>query len=50
MSTDSFDIDTLATLRLAAHWCVFLVFAVAGAAASYFVEATERERGTDRCA
>jgi hypothetical protein len=46
------DAQTLALLRLAAHWFVFLAFVVVGAAASYFVEATEheREREADRCA
>jgi hypothetical protein len=29
---DTPDTDTLALLRLAAHWCVFLAFVVAGAA------------------
>jgi hypothetical protein len=41
------DAHALALLRLAAHWFVFIAFAVAGAAVSYFVDATEREAAAD---
>jgi hypothetical protein len=46
---NAFDADAhaLALLRLAAHLLIFLALAVAGAAVSWFAEATEREAAAD---
>jgi hypothetical protein len=43
---DAFDIAP-DVLRLVARVCLFLGLALVGAAASYFVEATDREQAAD---